>query len=115
MPKQKKIYILDKDGNKIRAKKGYKSENEKTNDWDDKSYGRIWRKNLTDLINQTNQALKIEEQWEYRSFKEMGIEEPPTIHLGSRANALEKKGIATERGDYNRKVLEIRGLVSFIE
>lgn len=25
MPKQKKIYILDKDGNKIRTKKGYKS------------------------------------------------------------------------------------------
>lgn len=115
MPKQKKIYILDKDGNKIRTKKGYKSKTEKTNDWDDKSYGRIWRKNLTDLINQTNEALKIEEQWEYRSFKEMRIEEPPTIHLGSRANALEKKGIATERGDYNRKVLEIRGLVSFIE
>lgn len=74
----------------------------------------MWRKNLTELINDTNQLLKIEELWEHRSFKELGIEEPPTIHLGSKANALEKKGIHTERGDYNRKVMEIRGLVDFI-
>lgn len=67
-----------------------------------------------ELINETNDALKINEYWEHRSFKELGIEEPPTIHLGSKANALEKKGIYTERGDYNRKVMEIRGLVDFI-
>ncbi|MBP3818774.1 MAG: MobA/MobL family protein [Butyrivibrio sp.] len=114
MPKQKKIYILDKDGNKIRTKKGYKSKTEKTTDWDDPSKAKMWRKNLTELINETNDALKINEYWEHRSFKELGIEEPPTIHLGSKANALEKKGIHTERGDYNRKVMEIRGLVDFI-
>ena len=114
MPKQKKVYILDKDGNKIRTKKGYKSKTEKTTDWDEPSKAKMWRKNLTELINDTNQALKIDEQWEHRSFKELGIEEPPTIHLGSKANALEKKGIHTERGDYNRKVMEIRGLVDFI-
>ena len=37
MPKQKKIYILDKDENKIRTKKGYKSKTEKTTDWDEQS------------------------------------------------------------------------------
>ena len=114
MPKQKKVYILDENGNKIRTKKGYKSKTEKTTDWDEPSKAKMWRKNLTELINDTNQALKIDEQWEHRSFKELGIEEPPTIHLGSKANALEKKGIHTERGDYNRKVMEIRGLVDFI-
>ncbi|SES08446.1 MobA/MobL family protein [Lachnobacterium bovis] len=114
MPKQKKIYILDKDGNKIRTKKGYKSKTEKTTDWDEPSKAKMWRKNLTELINETNDALKINEHWEHRSFKELGMEELPTIHLGSRANALEKKGIRTERGDYNRKVMEIRGLIDFI-
>ena len=114
MPKQKKIYILDKDGNKIRTKKGYKSKTEKTTDWDEPSNAKMWRKNLTAIINETNEALKIDEHWEHKSFKEMGIEAPPTIHLGSKANALEKKGIHTERGDYNRKVLEIRGLIEFI-
>lgn len=114
MSKQKKIYILDKDGNKIRTKKGYKSKTEKTTDWDEPSNAKMWRKNLADLINETNRLLKIEETWEHKSFKELGIEEPPTIHLGSKAHALEKKGITTERGDYNRKVLEIRGLIDFI-
>lgn len=114
MPKQKKIYILDKDGNKIRTKKGYKSKTAKTTDWDEPSNAKMWRKNLAELINETNSALKIEEQWEHKSFKELGIDAPPTIHLGSKANALEKKGIHTERGDYNRRVLEIRGLIDFI-
>lgn len=114
MPKQKKIYILDKDGNKIKTKKGYKSKTEKTTDWDEPSNAKKWRTNLTELINETNEALKINEHWEHKSFKELGIEAPPTIHLGSRAHALEKKGIRTERGDYNRKVWEIRGLIDFI-
>ena len=114
MPKQKKIYILDENGNKIRTKKGFKSKTEKTTDWDDPANAKLWRKNLTQLINETNEALKIDEHWEHKSFKELGIEAPPTIHLGSRANALEKKGIHTERGDYNRRVLEIRGLIDFI-
>ena len=75
---------------------------------------KMWRKNLTELINETNDSLKINEHWEHRSFKELGMEELLTIHLGSKANALEKKGIHTERGDYNRKVMEIRGLIDFI-
>lgn len=74
----------------------------------------MWRKNLAKLINETNSALKIEEQWEHKSFKELGIEAPPTIHLGSKTSALEKKGIHRERGDYNRRELEIRGLIDFI-
>lgn len=87
--KAKKIYSLDKNG-------------------------KLWRKNLTDIINQTNEALKIDAHWEHRSFKELGIDAPPTIHLGSKAHALEKKDIHTERGDYNRKVMEIRGLNDFV-
>ena len=114
MPKQRKIYILDENGNKIRQGKNYKCKTEQVTDWNDRKWGRIWRKNLADLINETNEALKIDAHWEHRSFKKLGIDAPPTIHLGSKANALEKKGIHTERGDYNRKVMEIRGLIDFI-
>ena len=114
MPKQRKIYILDENGNKIRQGKNYKCKTEQVTDWNDRKWGKIWRKNLAELINETNEALKIDAQWEHKSFKELGIDAPPTIHLGSKANALEKKGIHTERGDYNRKVMEIRGLIDFI-
>ncbi|SFL41303.1 hypothetical protein SAMN05216390_1264 [Lachnospiraceae bacterium KH1T2] len=37
------------------------------------------------------------------------------IHLGSKAHALESKGIHTERGDYNRRIMDIRGAIDFIK
>ena len=114
LPKQRKVYILDENGNKIRKDKNYKCKTEFTTDWNDKSKAKEWRKNLRDMINATNETLNIEEKWEYRSFKELGLDILPTIHLGSKANALEEKGIHTERGDYNRRVLEIRWLVDYI-
>ncbi len=45
-------------------------------------------------------------QWEHCSFKEQGIEREPTIHIGAVANALERKGIQTERGNINREIIE---------
>ena len=114
LPKQRKIYILDENGNKIRQGKNYKCKTEHVTDWDDKGKAKEWRKNLSDLINQTNDAIGVGEKWEHRSFKELGLDILPTIHLGSEANALENKGIHTERGDYNRKVMELRGLSKYI-
>ena len=44
--------------------------------------------------------------WEHRSFKEQGIDREPTIHIGAVANALERKGIQTERGNINREIIK---------
>lgn len=115
LPKQRKIYILDENGNKIRRGKNYLCKTEQVTDRNDKGKAKEWRKNLRDLINKANDALKINETWEHRSFKELGIDALPTIHLGSEVNALENKGIQMERGDYNRKVMEMRGLAKFID
>ena len=114
LPKQRKVYILDENGNKIRQGKNYKCRTEHVTDWNDRGKAKEWRKNLSDLINQTNEAIGVSEKWEHRSFKELGLDILPTIHLGSEANALENKGIHTERGDYNRKVMELRGLAKYI-
>ena len=40
------------------------------------------------------------------SYKRQGIEQVPTVHLGTTAHQLEKSGIHTERGDINRKINE---------
>ena len=56
MPKQRKIYILDENGNKIRKGKNYKCKIENVTDWADLKWGKIWRKNLSDLINENNEA-----------------------------------------------------------
>lgn len=106
--KQRKEYILDKDGNKIRNKsgKGFKSRAVDVNDWNDKGNSKKWRKDLADTINAVNEQAGVAEHWEHRSFKELGIERQPTIHLGPIASALERKGIRTERGDINRAIEE---------
>lgn len=106
--KQRKEYILDKDGNKIRNKsgKGFKSRAVDVNDWNDKGNSKKWRKDLADTINAVNEQAGVAEHWEHRSFKELGLERQPTIHLGPIASALERKGIQTERGDINRAIEE---------
>lgn len=106
--KQRKEYILDKDGNKIRNKsgKGFKSRAVDVNDWNDKGNSKKWRKDLADTINAVNEQAGVAEYWEHRSFKELGLEQQPTIHLGPIASALERKGIQTERGNINRAITE---------
>lgn len=106
--KQRKEYILDKDSNKIRNKsgRGFKSRAVDVNDWNEKGNSRKWRKDLTDTINVVNDRIGLPEYWEHRSFKELGLEQEPTRHLGPIASALERKGIRTEKGDANRAIME---------
>ena len=75
--KQRKEYILDKDGNKIRNKsgRGFKSRAVDVNDWNEKGNSRKWRKDLTDTINVVNDRIGLPEYWEHRSFKELGLEQ----------------------------------------
>ena len=41
---------------------------------------------------------------DHRSYQRQGIEHIPTIHLGISATQMEKKGIATDRGNINREI-----------
>ncbi len=116
--KQKMIYDLDKNGEKIpvidkktgqqkvdkRNRKQWKCHTADSTDWNSKENAKMWRKDLADTINATNEQLGIAVHWEHRSFKEQGIDKEPTIHIGAVANALERKGIQTERGNINREI-----------
>ena len=118
--KQRKVYDLDENGERIpvidkktgqqkvdkRNRKQWKCHTEQTTDWNSRANAKMWREDLTATINAVNERIGIEEQWEHRSFKEQGIDREPTIHLGAAANALERKGIRTERGDINREIRE---------
>lgn len=46
----------------------------------------------------------IKEKVDHRSYQRQGIEQIPTIHLGVSASQMEKKGIATDRGNINREI-----------
>ena len=41
---------------------------------------------------------------DHRSYQRQGIEQIPTIHLGVSATQMEKKGIATDRGNIKREI-----------
>ena len=118
--KQKKIYDLDENGEKIpvidkktgqqkvdkRNRKQWKCHTADSTDWSSQENAKKWRKDLADTINAANERLGIALHWEHRSFKEQGIDKEPTIHIGAVANALERKGIQTERGNINREIIK---------
>jgi len=89
-----------------RNRKQWKCHTVESTDWNSKENAKIWRKDLADTINATNEQLGIAVHWEHRSFKEQGIDREPTIHIGAVANALERKGIQTERGNINREIIK---------
>ena len=121
--KTKKVYVLDENGERIplidkktgqqkvdkRNRKQWKCQTVESTDWNSRENAMMWRRDLADTINATNEQLGIAVHWEHRSFKEQGIDKEPTIHIGAVANALERKGIQTERGNINREI--IRGNV----
>jgi hypothetical protein len=118
--KTKKEYCLDDNGERIplidkrtglqkvdsRNRKQWKCQTIESTDWNSMENAKKWRKDLADTINATNEQLGIGIHWEHRSFAEQGIDREPTIHIGATANALERKGIQTDRGNINREIIK---------
>ncbi|MCW1005260.1 MobQ family relaxase [Streptococcus anginosus] len=103
--KSKKEYILDEKGEKVLNKNGKpKTRKVELTTWNDKGNVEKWRENFSNLCNEYLAKNKIEKRVDHRSFKRQGIKQIPTIHLGSSASAMERKGIRTEKGDINREI-----------
>jgi MobA/MobL family len=60
------------------------------------------RELAADLINESLAAVNSDIRVDHRSFKERGIEQEPTTHLGPAASEMERRGEQSERGDMNR-------------
>ena len=103
--KSKKEYILDENGEKVKLKNGnYKTRKINTTDWNEQDKAEEWRKAWADITNKYLKENNIQEKVDYRSYQRQGIEHIPTIHLGISATQMEKKGIATDRGNINREI-----------
>jgi hypothetical protein len=77
---------------------------EKNRDWNKKEILLEYRRAWTHIINNTFERKGLDERIDHRSYKEQGLDREPTIHLGHKAAALERQGIRTKLGDYNREV-----------
>lgn len=111
--KSRKEYVLDADGNRIpnASGKGYKSRKVNVIDWNEKGKAKEWRNAIAEVISATNEKAGIAERVDPRSYKDRGIPLIPTIHLGERASALERKGIRTERGNINRAIEKYNAMI----
>ena len=103
--KSKKEYILDENGEKVKLKNGnYKTRKINTTDWNEQDKAEEWRNAWADITNKYLKENSIQEKVDHRSYQRQGIEQIPTIHLGVSASQMEKKGIATDRGNINREI-----------
>ena len=103
--KSKKEYILDKNGEKVKLKNGnYKTRKIDTVDWNEQEKAEEWRKAWADITNKYLEENSIQDKVDHRSYQRQGIEQIPTIQLGVPATQMEKKGIATDRGNINREI-----------
>ena len=107
-PKCRKKYILDENGEKIKLKSGnYKSRKVNLNDWNEPDKAKEWRENFSKKANEYLARNNINKRIDPRTFKEQGRGELPQIHLGTSSYQMEKKGIQTERGNQNRKIIAL--------
>ena len=117
-PKEKKVYLseYEKENNpkyaeyeRIKGDKYPKSEkfgkqNEKIEKWNSQEYLSAVRESVSDEINMSLGQYGHEERVDHRSYKEQGKEQVPTVHLGTTATQMERRGIETERGNINREI-----------
>ncbi|SET48490.1 MobA/MobL family protein [Salinibacillus kushneri] len=101
----KKEYLKDKDGNFLYNKKGkIKTRKVDLVGWDKSELIEEWRQEWANHANKMLEREGVNERIDHRSHEERGLEFQPTQHVGYKANAMEKEGIQTERGNYNREV-----------
>ncbi|MEK4678063.1 MobQ family relaxase [Bacillus sp. FSL K6-2944] len=76
----------------------------KNRDWDKKENLLAWREAWAKYANLSLEKENVQERIDHRSYEERGIELLPTKHIGYKEHQLEKRGIRTETGEYNRRV-----------
>ena len=117
LPKSKNVYALDENGNRIRTPNGsWKRVKVNTVDWNERKYGEIWRQDWAAAQNAALEAAGRMERVDMRSLERQGVEDRlPQKHLGPTASALEHKGVSSERGDENRKIISVNKVLASLQ
>lgn len=76
----------------------------KNREWNNKEHLEQWREQWAKCVNRNLEKANIKDRIDHRSLEEQGIDRIPQIHVGVHANAREKKGFETERGNLNREI-----------
>ena len=109
---KKKVYMTPSDAEVqglVRADKHPKStrygrQNPISERWNSEEQLVEWRKAWADVSNRYLERAGREERIDHRSNAARGLDEIPTIHEGVTAQALERKGIISDRCEINRQI-----------
>jgi hypothetical protein len=77
----------------------------KQTDWNKTELLEYWREEWANYQNQALENAGSDARVDHRTLDAQGSYYKPTIHMGKDATAMERKGIATDRGDQNREIL----------
>ena len=72
--------------------------------WDSKDIFVEWRKNWAVYQNREFEKKELNVRVDHRSYEDQGIDKIPTKHLGKSAKAMERRLIASDRGEVNREI-----------
>ena len=111
MSKQHRNYLLDKNGERIfdPAKGRYKlGRSIKTHNWDDSERVQEWRAGWARACNAQFRQYGIDKEVTCLSYARQGIDREPTKHLGEKVRAMEERGVLTDRGNDNRRIIAER-------
>ena len=109
---KKKVYMVPSTAEAqefVRADKHPKStrygrQNPISERWNSEEQLAAWRAAWADMSNRHLERAGREERIDHRSNAARGIDEIPTIHEGVTAQALERKGIISDRCEINRQI-----------
>ena len=73
-----------------------------TTDWGSAETLEFWREQWAVMCNAKFEEKGLDVRIDHRSYERQGIELLPTVHEGPTVRAMEKKGIKTEKGEFNR-------------
>ena len=114
--KQRRVYALDEDGNRIRDQNGEFVFNAvPTTDWGSPETLEHLRQTWAEMCNAKFAEKGLDVRIDHRSYERQGVDLLPTIHEGATVRAMEKKGIRTEKGEFNRWIRATNAVIRDIK
>jgi len=79
----------------------------KQREWNKVNELKLWRERWAVDVNAALANGGHEARVDHRSYEAQGIDKVPQRHMGKSASALERRGVRTEVGNYNREVIKL--------
>ena len=111
--KQRRVYRLDEDGNRILDEKGKPLfDAVPTTDWGRPETLEHWRETWAKMCNAKFEEKGLPCRIDHRSYLRQGLDLLPTVHEGPAVRQMEARGIATDKGDLNRWIRATNALLN---